>query len=151
VPTSLLADFAGSSFENHVWTGLAEDEPEDGDESGVVDDLDVEDPVAIIRDCLSIKPVVTYHLHGSFFLICTIAEPMNGPKAIPITLVNPNRDMGRLRALPPFHTSLILPPTILIETDDAPPPKKRVTTIVAKLCAKADPNSVATRIMYETK
>jgi hypothetical protein len=80
-----------------------------------------------------------------------MAEPINGPKAIPITLVNPNRDMGRLRALPPFHTSLILPPTMLIETDDAPPPKKRVTIIVAKFWAKADPNSVATRIIYETK
>lgn len=60
-----------------------------------------------------------------------MAEPTNGPNAIPMTLVKPNRDMGRLRALSPNHTSLILPPTILIETDDAPPPKNRVTTGVA--------------------
>jgi hypothetical protein len=66
VPASLLADFAGSSFENHVWTSLTEDEPEDGDESGVVDDLDVEDPVAIIRGVSSLADVVSYHLHGSF-------------------------------------------------------------------------------------
>lgn len=72
--------------------------------------------------------------------IWTIALPMNGPSAIPATLVKPKSDMGKLRALSPFHTSLMLPPTMLIETEDAPPPKNLVTTKVAKLSANADPN-----------
>jgi hypothetical protein len=88
--------------------------------------------------------VKTYHRQGESnpmlgFLIWTIALPTKGPRAIPATLVNPKSDIGKLRALSPFHTSLMLPPTMLIATEDAPPPKKRVTTIVAKLFAKADP------------
>jgi hypothetical protein len=58
--------------------------------------------------------------------------------------------MGRLLALSPFHTSLILPPTMLIDTEDAPPPKNLVTTRVAKLSAKAEPNKKSSKIMYAT-
>lgn len=75
---------------------------------------------------------------------------MKGPNAIPATLVNPNNDMGRLRALSPFHTSLMLPPTILMETEEAPPPKNRVMTRVAKLSANAEPNRNSSKIMYAT-
>lgn len=70
---------------------------------------------------------------------------------MPTTLVNPKIDMGRLRAWSPSHTSEILPPTILIETEEAPPPKNRVTTSVAKLFANADGKSEITRITYATK
>jgi hypothetical protein len=70
---------------------------------------------------------------------------------MPTTLVNPNRLIGRLLAFSPYHTSLILPPTILILTEEAPPPKNLVTTSVAKLFANAEPKSVAIRIMYATK
>lgn len=80
-----------------------------------------------------------------------MAEPMKGPRAIPTTLVKPNSDIGRLLAFSPSQTSLMLPPTILIETDDAPPPKKRVTTSVAKFCANADGNKETTRMKYATK
>jgi len=66
---------------------------------------------------------------------------------MPATLVNPNSDMGKLRASSPFHMSLILPPTILIETDEAPPPKNRVITIVAKLSAKPDPKRNSSKMM----
>jgi len=76
---------------------------------------------------------------------------MNGPKAIPTTLVKPNRDIGKLRALSPYHTSLILPPTILIDTEEAPPPKNRVTTSVAKFCANAEGKSDTTSMKYATK
>lgn len=76
---------------------------------------------------------------------------MNGPNAIPTTLVNPNRDIGKLRALGPYQTSLMLPPTMLIDTEDAPPPKNRVTTKVAKFCAKAEGNRDMTRMKYATK
>lgn len=72
---------------------------------------------------------------------------MKGPKAMPTTLVKPNSDIGILLSLSPFHTSLILPPTILIETEEAPPPKNLVTTKVAKLFAKADGNNDITRII----
>lgn len=68
-----------------------------------------------------------------------------------MTLVSPNRDIGRLRALSPYQTSLMLPPTMLIATDEAPPPKNRVTTRVAKFWAKADGNSEMTRMVYATK
>lgn len=80
-----------------------------------------------------------------------MADPTNGPRAIPITLVNPNSDMGKLRALSPNQTSLILPPTMLMDTDDAPPPKNRVTTNVAKFGANADGNSEMIKMTYETK
>lgn len=80
-----------------------------------------------------------------------MAAPIKGPSAIPTTLVKPNRDIGKLRALSPCQTSLILPPTMLIETDEAPPPKKRVTTNVAKLFAKADGKSEMIRMIYATK
>lgn len=80
-----------------------------------------------------------------------MADPMKGPNAIPTTLVNPNRDIGKLRAFSPYQTSLILPPTMLIETDEAPPPKKRVTTNVAKFFANADGNSEMIRMIYATK
>jgi hypothetical protein len=73
---------------------------------------------------------------------------MKGPSAIPATEVKPNSDMGKLRALSPFQTSLMLPPTILIDTDEAPPPKNLVTTSVAKLFAKADPNRKSSKMMY---
>lgn len=76
---------------------------------------------------------------------------MNRPNAILTIPVNPKSDMGRLRALSPYHTSLILPPTILIETDDAPPRKRRSTAKVAKFRAKADGKKEITRIKYETK
>jgi hypothetical protein len=69
-----------------------------------------------------------------------MALPMKGPKAIPATEVKPNNDIGRLRSLSPFQTSLMLPPTMLIATDEPPPPRNLVTTSVAKLSAKADPN-----------
>lgn len=72
---------------------------------------------------------------------------MNGPSAIPTTLVKPKIDMGKLRALSPNQTSLILPPTMLIETEEAPPPKNRVTTKVAKFYANADPNSEMTKMI----
>jgi hypothetical protein len=81
------------------------------------------------------------------FWICTIALPTKGPSAIPATLVNPNNDMGRLRALSPFQISLMLPPTMLMATEDAPPPKKRVTTMVAKLSANADPKRKSSKTM----
>lgn len=80
-----------------------------------------------------------------------MAEPINGPSAIPTTLVKPKSDIGRLRAFSPYQTSLMLPPTILIDTDEAPPPKNLVTSIVAKFCAKAEPKSVAIRMIYATK
>lgn len=80
-----------------------------------------------------------------------MADPINGLSAIPTTLVNPNIDIGRLRAWSPSHTSEILPPTILIETEEAPPPKNLVTTSVAKFCAKADGKSEMTKITYATK
>ena len=67
-----------------------------------------------------------------------MAPPMNGPKAMPTTLVIPNIDIGKLRSLSPFQMSVIVPPTMLMATELAPPPKKRVITIVAKLEAKAD-------------
>jgi hypothetical protein len=76
---------------------------------------------------------------------------MNGPSAIPTTLVNPNIDIGRLRAWSPNHTSEILPPTMLIETEEAPPPKNLVTTRVAKFFANADGKRDMTRITYATK
>jgi hypothetical protein len=76
---------------------------------------------------------------------------MKGPNAIPTTLVKPKMDIGRLRACSPSQTSLILPPTMLIETEEAPPPKNRVTTSVAKFLAKAEGNSEMTRMMYATK
>ena len=79
-----------------------------------------------------------------------MALPMKGPRAMPATDVKPKIDMGRLRALSPFHTSLMLPPTMLMETEDAPPPKKRVTTRVAKLSAKADPKRNSSKTMYAT-
>jgi hypothetical protein len=66
---------------------------------------------------------------------------------MPATLVNPNKDMGKLRALSPFQMSLMLPPTILMATEDAPPPKKRVTTIVAKLSANAEPKRNSSKTM----
>lgn len=73
------------------------------------------------------------HLHGvsspwSGLCICTMALPTIGPSAIPATLVKPNSDIGRLRALSPLHTSLILPPTTFIDTEEALPPKNLVTT-----------------------
>jgi hypothetical protein len=37
-------EFLGAAREYHVAPGFAEDDVEDGDEGGVVDDLDVEDP-----------------------------------------------------------------------------------------------------------
>jgi hypothetical protein len=67
---------------------------------------------------------------------------------MPATLVNPNKDMGKLRALSPFQMSLMLPPTMLIATEDAPPPKKRVTTMVAKLLANAEPKRKSSKTMY---
>ena len=79
-----------------------------------------------------------------------MALPTNGPSAIPATLVNPKSDMGRLRALSPLQTSLMLPPTMLIATDDAPPPKNLVTTRVAKLFANADPKRKISNMMYAT-
>ena len=65
--------------------------------------------------------------------------------------MNPKIDIGRLRAFSPSQTSLILPPTILIETEEAPPPKNRVTTRVAKFFANADGKSEMTKIMYAIK
>lgn len=50
-------------------------------------------------------------------------------------------DMGILLALSPFQMSVIVPPTILIDTDEAPPPKKRVVASVAKLGANAQGTS----------
>lgn len=79
--------------------------------------------------------------------IWTIALPTKGPRAMPATLVKPKSDIGRLRALSPFQMSLMLPPTMLIATEDAPPPKKRVTTMVAKLSAKAEPNRKSSKTM----
>lgn len=66
---------------------------------------------------------------------------------MPITLVNPKMDIGRDLAFEPAQTSLMVPPTILIDTDEAPPPKNRVTSIVAKFCENANPKMNATRIM----
>lgn len=40
---------------------------------------------------------------------------------------------------------------MLMDTDEAPPPKNRVTTSVAKFCAKADGNSDTMRRKYATK
>lgn len=51
----------------------------------------------------------------------------------------------------PYQTSLMLPPTMLIDTEEAPPPKNRVTTSVAKFCAKAEGNSETTRMKYAIK
>jgi hypothetical protein len=73
---------------------------------------------------------------------------MKGPRAIPATDVNPKRDMGKLRALSPFQMSLMLPPTILMATEEPPPPRNLVTTIVAKLSAKAEPNIDSSKTMY---
>jgi hypothetical protein len=77
-----------------------------------------------------------------------MALPMKGPRARPATEVKPNNDMGKLRALSPFHTSLILPPTMLIATDEPPPPRNLVTTSVAKLSAKAEPKRESSNTMY---
>jgi hypothetical protein len=44
----------------------------------------------------------------------------------------------------------MLPPTILIATDDAPPPKNLVTTKVAKLSANADAKRENSKMMYAT-
>jgi len=74
---------------------------------------------------------------------------MNGPSAIPATEVNPNKDIGTLLASSPFQTSLMLPPTMLMATEDPPPPKNLVTTSVAKLSAKAEPNRNNSKTMYE--
>lgn len=95
---------------------------------------------------------VDYHRHGDSrptlgLWICTIALPTKGPRAIPATLVKPKSDMGKLRALSPFQISLMLPPTMLMATEDAPPPKKRVTTMVAKLSAKAEPKRKSSNTM----
>jgi len=84
----------------------------------------------------------------SGFRIWTMALPINGPRAIPATEVKPNSDIGMLRALSPFQTSLMEPPTMLIATDEPPPPKNLVTTSVAKLSAKADPNRESSKTMY---
>lgn len=97
------------------------------------------------------KMLYSYHLHESVLCISWIDEPIKGPKAMPMTLVNPKSDIGKLRALSPYQTSLILPPTILIDTEDAPPPKNRVTTSVAKFCAKAEGKREITRMKYATK
>ena len=78
-----------------------------------------------------------------------IAPPINGPRAIPTTLVIPKIDMGRLRSLSPFQMSVIVLPTMLMATEEAPPPKKRVTTIVAKFGAVADGIKKIRNIMYE--
>jgi hypothetical protein len=45
----------------------------------------------------------------------------------------------------------MLPPTMLMATEEAPPPKNRVTTNVAKFWANADGNSETTRMKYATK
>ena len=63
---------------------------------------------------------------------------MKGPRAIPTTDVKPKRDIGMLRCWSPFQISAMLPPTIFIETEEAPPPKNLVTTRVAKFWAKAE-------------
>jgi hypothetical protein len=73
---------------------------------------------------------------------------MNGPRAIPATDVKPKSDIGKLRSLSPFHTSLILPPTMLIATEDPPPPRNLVTTRVAKLSANADPKRDSSKTIY---
>lgn len=46
--TSLFAEFLGALLKDYVATGFFEDEPEDGDEGGVVDDLDVIDPARVL-------------------------------------------------------------------------------------------------------
>lgn len=140
----LLAEFLCALLEDDIAARFAQDEPEDGNQSGVVDDLNIINPGLLVSS-IAINPLRTHHRHRassptSGFRICTIALPTNGPSAIPATLVNPNSDIGKLRALSPFQISLILPPTMLMATEDAPPPKKRVTTMVAKLSAKAEPN-----------
>lgn len=140
----LLAQSLCALLENDIAARFAQDEPEDGNQGGVVDDLNIVNPGLSVSS-IAIERPRTHHRHRassptSGFRICTIALPINGPSAIPATLVNPNSDMGKLRAWSPFQMSLILPPTMLMATEDAPPPKKRVTTMVAKLSAKAEPN-----------
>ena len=61
-----------------------------------------------------------------------MAPPMNGPRAIPTTEVMPKMDIGTLRSFTPFQMSVIVPPTMLILTEEAPPPKNRVTVIHAR-------------------
>lgn len=67
-----------------------------------------------------------------------MAEPMNGPRAIPTTDVIPKIDIGTLRSLSVFQISVMVPPTMLMLTEEAPPPKNRVTMSVAKFGANAD-------------
>jgi hypothetical protein len=67
---------------------------------------------------------------------------------MPATEVKPNSDMGKLRALSPFQTSLMLPPTMLMATEEPPPPRNLVTTSVAKLSANAEPKRDSSNTMY---
>lgn len=55
---------------------------------------------------------------------------------MPMTLVNPKMDMGRLLTVEPAQTSLIVPPTMLIDTDDAPPAKEPGDTHRCKVLRK---------------
>ena len=43
-PTSFLANFPGAFLKDDVGARFVENQPKDGDQSGVVNDLDVEDP-----------------------------------------------------------------------------------------------------------
>jgi hypothetical protein len=45
VAAGCFAEFPGARFEDDVAAGFFEDEVEDGDQGGVVDELDVEDPI----------------------------------------------------------------------------------------------------------
>ena len=77
----------------------------------------------------------TQYIHRKERYVEVMAPPTNGPKAIPITDVVPNNDNGKLRCCGPLQISDIVPPTMLIATDEAPPPKNRHMTIVWKFCA----------------
>jgi len=144
-----FAVFFGAPGENYVGAGFFEDEVEDGEAAAVEGELDVVDPSIsiLVSGVREVKGDVTYHRQ---FMFRWIAPPMKGPRAIPTTEVIPKMDMGTLLALSPFQISVIVPPTILMDTEEAPPPKKRAMMSVAKLGAKAQGMSHIRNRMYDT-
>lgn len=63
---SLLAELLCSTPKDHIAAGLAHDEVEDGDEAGVVDDLDSVYPVGQFHQDMN---CLIYQRHGSGLLI----------------------------------------------------------------------------------
>ena len=112
---ALLAQTLRPAGKNDITSCLLQDLIEEWQEAGINDNLDPVHP----------SPIQA-RLDGS---------RMKGLKAMPTALVMPTMDVGKLRSLSPFQMSVVVPPTMLIATEDAPPPKKRVTRIVAKFWA----------------